>query len=214
MIHHGIPLQEIRVVTWDVDGTLFSFAHLARQLFKRTVDSVKSKGWIKTGTALCQLLQYYTLVQKQRRRPDCVVVLSEFEDLAECRIYEREALEFALRRIKPRPIALQLLQYFAKNGAIQIALSDFECDYKLEALGLSQYFQKAYSCRDIGFWKPSPVPLLKIQTEFGFRPDEHLHIGDRLDTDGEACARNGCRFLFLDGAFKFSLNLCGGAAAA
>lgn len=198
MIHQAFSLKKIRVVSWDVDGTLFSFAHLARQLLRRTVDSVKSKGWIKTGRAVCQLLHYYKLVEKQRCSTDCVVVLSEFEELRECRIYEREALEFALSRIKPSPDALQLLQYFAKNRVIQVALSDFECDYKLEALGLSQYFQKAYSCREIGFWKPSPVPLLKIQKEFGFPAEEHLHIGDRLDTDGEACARNGCRFLLLD----------------
>jgi len=195
MIHDRIPLQQIRVVSWDVDGTLFSFAHLARQLIRRTFDSAKLKGWIKTGRALRQLFQYYRIVEKQRCRPDCTVILSEFETLRETRIYEREALEFALRRIQPRPDALQLLQYCTNNGIIQVALSDFECDYKLEALGLSHHFQKAYSCREIGFWKPSPIPLMKIQKEFGIRPEQHLHIGDRLDTDGEACARNGCLFL-------------------
>ena len=190
-----IDLKQIRLVSWDVDGTLFSFAHLARELLKKTIDSAQSRGWIKTGNALLQLLRYYRIVEKQRCRPDCMVILSELEALSEARIYEREALEFALRRIRPRPDALPLLQYCTENGVIQVALSDFECHYKLEALGLTHHFQKAYSCREIGFWKPSPIPLMKIQKEFGIRPEQHLHIGDRLDTDGEACARNGCRFL-------------------
>ena len=202
MIHDHIPFQQIRVVSWDVDGTLFSFAHLARQLFKRTVDSAKAKGWIKTGKALRRFVQYYRLVERQRCKPDCMVIDSEFEALRETRIHEREAMEFALRRIEPRADALQLLQYCTKNGITQVALSDFECDYKLAALGLTHHFQKAYSCREIGFWKPSPIPLMKIQKEFGIRPDQHLHIGDRLDTDGEACARNGCRFLHTPGYFK------------
>ncbi|HEX4997651.1 MAG TPA: HAD family hydrolase, partial [Terriglobia bacterium] len=69
---------------------------------------------------------------------------------------------------------------------------------KLKCLGIARYFAGAYSCRRLGFWKPSPFPLAAVQRDFGVRPAEHLHIGDRVDTDGEACAANGCYFMPID----------------
>jgi FMN phosphatase YigB (HAD superfamily) len=77
-------------------------------------------------------------------------------------------------------------------------LSDFECASKTKRLRLDRHLVRTYSCESLGFWKPSPVPLARIQQDFGVRPDEHLHIGDRADADGAACAANGCRFMPID----------------
>ena len=125
-----------------------------------------------------------------------MVVADEMERIRVPQLRERNLLDTILRRIPPRKRAVELIRRFAEAGIPQVALSDFECGYKLEALGLRRYFQKAYSCQDLGFWKPSPIPLSIIQKEFGSRPQEHLHIGDRRDADGEAALRNGCRFMY------------------
>ena len=193
------PFQydRIRLVSWDVDGTLFSFLRLATELIKETLVEANSSGWRVTAGKLRQILQFHRIVEKQRRNCTCTVVRTELETVRNGQAFQREAMDLALRKIPPRSSALKLLECFRQRGLIQVALSDFECGYKLQALGLSRFFQNAYSCQQLGFWKPSPVPLMKIQEEYRVSPDEHLHIGDRRDTDGEACLRNGCQFLLI-----------------
>lgn len=186
----GTPdYRGIRLVSWDVDGTLFSYIRLA-------VDLLRSQPF--TLTELAEIWDFHRSVEKQRRDAGCSVIPSEMERTKATQCREKKALEAALRRIPPRRPAVELIQQFAAAGIPQVALSDFECSYKLEALGLNKYFVKTYSCEDLGFWKPSAVPLTNIQKEFGFTASEHLHIGDRRDTDGEACSRNGCRFMLID----------------
>jgi FMN phosphatase YigB (HAD superfamily) len=138
--------------------------------------------------------RFHKIVESQRRVGAARVhrgVLTSFADIIRS---EKEALEAALRIMRPRRSALHLLEKFRGLGIPQVALSDFECGYKLQALGLQHYFSNVFSCSDLGYWKPSPIPLNHVQKEMGVRPLEHLHIGDRYDADGLACIRNGCQF--------------------
>ncbi len=192
-------MNDIRLVSWDVDGTLYSHLSLAFVLLQNAFRATLSTGPISMGKTFVQVLEFHRKVEKQRKNPDCEVLLPELEELKQAENFERRALEIALRNIRPRECAVDLLKRFADKGTIQVAFSDFECEYKLEALGLSHYFQKSYSCRQIGFWKPSPVGLSCIQREFGVDSQQHLHVGDRPATDGKACMRNGCRFLHMTG---------------
>ena len=194
----------IRLVSWDVDGTLFSY-------FRLTVELLRSQPF--KLNELREVWDFHRSVEKQRRHTGCNVIPSEMERVKGMQCREKQALDAVLRRIPPRRCAVEMIRQFAAAGIPQVALSDFECNYKLDALGLNKYFVKTYSCEDLGFWKPSPVPLTKIQNEFGLPASEHLHIGDRRDTDGEACSRNGCRFMLIDSfprlwrTFNFMCNL-------
>lgn len=198
MNENNLDLRNIRLVSWDVDGTLFSYLSLALALIEITCHAVQSGGWFKTRRELREIFEFHRMVERQRRNPNCGVLCEQLEGAKWAQAHEREALELALRKIQPRQSAVTLLEHFDACGTFQVALSDFECQYKLEALGVSHHFQKAYSCQQIGFWKPSPVPLANIQKDFGVRPEQHLHIGDRRDADGEACIRNGCHFLLVN----------------
>jgi FMN phosphatase YigB (HAD superfamily) len=197
--NHGI-----RLVSWDVDGTLFSYYRLAAELFRSRPFTLNE---------LREVWDFHRSIEKQRRRAGCSVIPCEMQRLRGTQCRENKALNAALSRIPPRRSAVALIRQFAAAGVTQVALSDFECSYKLDALGLNEYFARTYSCEDLGFWKPSPVPLTKIQHEFAVLPSEHLHIGDRRDTDGEACSRNGCRFMLIDAfprlwrQFNFMCNL-------
>ena len=177
--------MSIRLVSWDVDGTLYS--------------SFRLKLWL-LGAARQNILRvhrFHRCVEAQRRNPNCKADANELLQFTDIQAREREWILAALTNLRPRPSAIDLLQRFASAGIPQVALSDFECGYKLEALGLDSYFLKTYSCQQLGFWKPSAIPLAHIQRELGIQPHEHLHIGDRPDTDGESCSRNGCQFLLL-----------------
>jgi FMN phosphatase YigB (HAD superfamily) len=184
-----ICLDGIRLVSWDVDGTLFSYLRLTLELFRSRALRLNY---------VAELWEFHRSIEKQRRTAGCRVDLVEMERIRGPQQRERAALQHALGHIRPRRSAVEFMRKLSSRGIAQVALSDFECGYKLQALGLSEYFEKSYSCEDLGFWKPSPIPLSRIQAEFGVHPDQHLHIGDRLDTDGEASFRNGCRFMLID----------------
>ncbi|MBI4471608.1 MAG: HAD family hydrolase [Acidobacteria bacterium] len=184
----GNDYRGIRLVSWDVDGTLFSYGRLAVELLRLGPFKLRElrDAWV-----------FHWSVERQRRQASSAVVSADMDRMRETRLREREALAEALRRMSPRKRALQLIERFAALRIPQVAWSDFDCDYKLVALRLSSYFCGTYSCERVGFWKPSPAALERIQQDFGIRPEQHLHIGDRLDADGLACARNGCRFLLI-----------------
>ena len=189
-MHH-----DIRLVSWDVDGTLFSFFDLALALSKNAPGRLWTCGWADTLEGLAGVRRFHRAVEFGRRRDRSRAIPADLSAYAEVRTRERAAIERALVRVRPRRYAASLLDQFRRAHVPQVAWSDFECGYKLRALKLEQYFENTYSSEKIGFWKPSPVPLSKIQSDFGVRPEHHLHIGDRADTDGEASRRNGCLYL-------------------
>ncbi|MCI0604382.1 HAD family hydrolase [bacterium] len=203
MNHQILDLKRIHLVSWDVDGTLFSYFRLVLELIHGIYQASHVNGWKNIGKRLWKTWEFHKMVEQQRGGMDSSVFLKQKEEAMQVQAWEKEAMQKALRRIRPRQDAMYLLERLSALGTIQVALSDFECQYKLESLGLSRHFRRAYSCQEIGFWKPSPVPLAKIQNDFGIRPEQHLHIGDRFDADGQACIRNGCHFLPVNQLFIF-----------
>jgi FMN phosphatase YigB (HAD superfamily) len=193
----NIVQSGIKLVSWDVDGTLFSYKRLAFKLLSNAFKNICIAGWSTTVKNLREVFEYHRIVELQRLNESQVDAtnLMRFKAAQEC---EKEALRIALNGLPPRSNVIRFIQEFAQNGIRQVALSDFECEYKLEALGIRKHFEKAYSCEKIGFWKPSPIPLSKVQDDFGALPKQHLHIGDRSSTDGLACERNGCEFLHVN----------------
>ena len=197
MMNSDINLSRIKLVSWDVDGTLFSYKELLLQLLFSALHRVNVMGLRNTAKSLTEIFRFHHKVEVQRLKSECRVIDAELDQYKAAKADEKEALRVGLSKTAPRSEAIAMIEQFAAAEIVQVALSDFECDYKLEALRLRHHFKKAYSCEHIGFWKPSPIPLAKIQRDFGIDPQEHLHIGDRQSTDGLACDRNGCHFLLV-----------------
>jgi FMN phosphatase YigB (HAD superfamily) len=192
----------IKLVSWDVDGTLFSYARLFQALIALGPRKLRRIGLSALAREVREVWDFHAIVESQRRTVFSRVDESQMKSFAVANANEREALQAALQRIRPRQAVIPLLAKFKRLGIPQVALSDFECEYKLKALGTDCYFAATYSCREMGYWKPSAIVLRRLQEDFAIQPSEHLHIGDRPDTDGEACARNGARFLLIDSSPK------------
>ena len=202
-----INLSRIKLVSWDVDGTLFSYKELILQLLSSTFRRMNVMGLRNTAKCLTEIFRFHHKVEAQRLSSECRVINTELDQYEAAKADEKEAIRVGLSKIAPRTEAIAMIEQFAAAAIVQVALSDFECDYKLDALRLSHHFKKAYACERIGYWKPSPIPLAQIQRDFGIDPQEHLHIGDRSSTDGLACARNGCHFLSVK--HLITQRLCG-----
>lgn len=187
-------LDGIRLVTWDVDGTLYRMSDLNRALRRTTLRRLWTAGPRVTWAELRDSRAHRRRLARQRGGDGRVDRSGDHDRTAAALA---RYVEEALTLIRPNPKAIQLLDVVAAAGLPQVALSDLEPGTKLATLGLADRFVATYACEALGWWKPSPLPFRHVQAVHGVRPDEHLHVGDREDTDGEGARRAGCRFHLL-----------------
>ena len=100
-----------------------------------------------------------------------------------------------IRRRGPRAGAADLLTRLRPRTLI--AVSDFDAEAKLEALGLRHHFDHTYAAERYGALKPDPTVFRAALADLGIAPSTLLHVGDRPDTDGLAARAAGARALIL-----------------
>ncbi len=190
----GLALDGIRLVSWDVDGTLY------RPLAARLAIARRfAFAWL-TGDGP-RLLRGMRAFQRARARlsaqrggkgasePPAPDPLRQS--------FERELLFPALAAIGPRAGIRELLAALGARGLIQVAFSDYPCEEKIRALGLAAHFAGFYAGETLAAPKPHPAALARIAADFSLTATQMLHIGDRLVTDGAAAAAFGCRALIF-----------------
>jgi putative hydrolase of the HAD superfamily len=69
---------------------------------------------------------------------------------------------------------------------------------KLEALGLTPYFEHVVTSGDFGAVKPHPSIFLHACSLFGVTPDQAVYVGDRLQTDAIGAAAAGLTGVWLN----------------
>ncbi len=184
-------LAGIRLISWDVDGTLYHRGALVRALL-----------W----DAVCHPSRWPDLFRLRRRervldRARATALLSDAPPATVVSVADDERLDDwlvqAIRKLKPRRGAMRVLTAARALGLVQIVLSDFSAERKIAALGLTSYFAAFYTSRALGGLKPSPRPFVEIQRRHAVLPEEHLHVGDRDDTDGAGARAAGARLLIL-----------------
>ena len=100
-----------------------------------------------------------------------------------------------IRRLGPRSGVAELLDRLRPRTLI--AVSDFDPEARLEALGLRGAFERVYAAERYGALKPDPRVFLAALADLGIPAAALLHIGNRADTDGPAARAAGCRALIL-----------------
>ena len=102
------------------------------------------------------------------------------------RIFRRPGIEVFLQR--------------CKDHGIQIgAFSDYPTREKVEALGLSPWFNLHLCSTDpeINIFKPSPEGILLACKTWRLTPEELMYVGDHAHIDGVAAAAAGARFVLV-----------------
>jgi HAD superfamily hydrolase (TIGR01549 family) len=185
-------LDGIRLVTWDVDGTLYRRRALERAL---VLDCLK-RTWRepRVWSDLQAARRYSAHAEAWRGRTLTEAWKTEHAEGAKL---VEPWLARVLERVAPRPEAIRHLDDIRAARLTQVVLSDFASVEKLRALKLDGYFTAIYACSAIGALKPSPVPFQHVQQAHGVAPHEHLHIGDRPDTDEVGAKAAGARCLIL-----------------
>lgn len=162
----------VSAVSFDVDGTLYSDRFLPARV---TLESLR-RGSLRD-------------LRRLRGRRDLAAEVSER------RAAEERVLIPVLRRIGPRPGVVELLKRLPPRTVV--AVSDFEPEAKLEALGLRSCFDRVYAAERHGALKPDPRVFEAVLADLGIPPSALLHVGNRADFDGVGARAAGCQALLL-----------------
>ena len=168
----GVPLTGVTAVSFDVDGTLYSDRFLRSRV---TWEAVR-RGSLRDLRTF-----------RNRRHPA--------SDAAARRAAEARILIPVIRRLGPRPGVAELLDRLRPYTLI--AVSDFDPEARLDALGLRGPFERVYAAERHGALKPDPRVFHAALADLGIAATALLHIGNRADTDGAAARAAGCRALIL-----------------
>jgi putative hydrolase of the HAD superfamily len=91
-----------------------------------------------------------------------------------------------------------LLIRLKTEGFKLAVMSDFPIRGRLDALGLDDWWDLAFSSEETGWLKPHPQPFLHIADTFGLQPQEVLYVGNSITYDvngafaaGMPCAHRG-----------------------
>lgn len=181
----------IELVSWDVDGTLYSGPAMRRWVLARLCR--RPWGVIQ----LARTRRFHRATEASRATGGDVRHIRLASGRNETYPHEVAWCQPAIARAGLRPGVLTVLTAVRTWGYPQVAFSDYRADYKLEALGVRQYFDAIYAGEDLGFVKPNPSGFLAMAERYQVAPQAILHIGDREATDGRAAAAAGVHCLLL-----------------
>ena len=193
-----LDLDAVRVVSWDVDGTLYSLRRMkwflrvavaGERLRGRGQRAAQDMAALRSRMARVNTARACGGLLGESLRAECV----DPESLSG----ERRLLTPAIARARARRGVGPLIDHLAGTGRAQVVLSDYVAGYKLEAVGLHKRFAAVYEGVQLGFVKPSPQAFHRIAADFGVAPSSLLHIGDRDDADGAGARAAGCAVWIL-----------------
>jgi HAD superfamily hydrolase (TIGR01549 family) len=196
-----VPWDEIDLVVFDVDGTLYDQRGLRRQMLVRLAGAALRPGGVK----ILRVLGFY----RRHREVMGDQGVEDFEDrLVTATAAHSGASEAQVRAIveewiETRPLPLLKAHRYAglpalfsglrRNGKTIGILSDYPAHAKLRALELSADHVVSAGDRDVSILKPDPRGLNHLMARAGVRAERTVMIGDRVERDGEAARRAGVR---------------------
>jgi FMN phosphatase YigB (HAD superfamily) len=193
--------QEIRLVAFDVDGTLYRqrplrlrmgrdmLIHTVAKCDRNAIDVVSAYRRIRERLAGEEVVDFERVLIVETARatstsPERVrAIVSEWIETRPLR-YLRSCLFSGVP---------QLFTGLQRSGKKIGIFSDYPATEKLAAMGLAAHHIVAAS--DVGLLKPHARGLQSLMAAAGVAAQETLFIGDRADRDGVAGQRAGVRIL-------------------
>ena len=161
-------MDSIQVVSWDVDGTLYSTRRAAWHAGMRALGSTIRRRRLDPLWELAELRELWRRVEQARF--DAQNPVGVHENSRRRRELESRWWAPAIVASGPRPGVEALLGHFQGRVRAQVILTDYEADDKLRGLGLQKYFGAVYVGERMGFFKPNPAPFERILEDFGLDP--------------------------------------------
>ena len=201
-----IDWDQVRVVSWDIDGTLYDLHAFMGALKRNLVRRALRLQWIGLVRDVFRLVRFKIHMDRVRKHPPDFVVgsLRGRDEIGQtmAKIYGEILPELGLL-----PGVEALLRWVESTGRMQVVFSDYRKSEKLAALEVEHFFAFVFAGEDLGHLKPSPTVFRNIIGELRIQPNELLHIGDRSDTDGAAANEVGYQVAIIGDQFPTAAHL-------
>ncbi len=203
MARNIIRPEGLKVVVFDVDGTLYRQAPLRRAMLLRLLGSYAMRpieGW----RAVRALSAYRQAQEALRDEASTDVAEAQLARACARTSLDRAVVKECVERWMERE-PLPMLGRFRRAGLVEFltacrgrgwrlaALSDYPAADKLQALGIAEFFDLVLCAQslEIGVFKPNPRGLQVTLRSLGVSPDECLYVGDRAEVDAAAAHAAG-----------------------
>jgi FMN phosphatase YigB (HAD superfamily) len=191
--------DNIRLVVFDVDGTLYSQPRLRLRMARDMMVHVAKTRSLDVLLVISAYRRFRDRIA-EREAPDFETALVAETAAATRRAateiravvdewIERRPLPYLAACIYPGVAAL--FSGLRRQGKIIGVLSDYPAAAKLDALGLKADHVLCAADHGIGVLKPNPCGLQVMMEAADAAPGETVLIGDRADRDGAAAKRAG-----------------------
>lgn len=202
--------REIRVVVFDIDGTLYDQGPLRRKMAGEILLYCLARPW---KISVVRAIQEFRRSREQLAEEEADSILRvQFERPASRlgvspaqveSVVEEWMFERPLRHLPACRYAgvAELFSRLKESGRLVAAFSDYPAARKLQALKLETDLVVTAMDPEVDRFKPHPAGLLRVVELARAKPAQVLLIGDRAERDGECAHRAGCPCLLkVDGA--------------
>lgn len=200
-------LENIKVVAFDIDGTLYP----SSSLFFRMIPYVLKH------------LRFYLHYNRVRNVLHRTAPLSDFYEY-QARLFVEEtgcSIEFArkeiksvvydgikkfFKKIKPYKNVEETFKTLKSKGFKIALLSDFPPEQKGDIWGLSAYCDLIVGSEEIGALKPSKYPFGVLSMKLDVPPEQILYVGNSVKYDLIGAKNAGMKTAIIAGKFKKIFN--------
>ncbi len=196
-----INFGRVKVVSWDIDGTMYDLEKLIRAFKRDLFSRMLSRHWIRAWIDFFRLLGFKRFMDRIRAKAGDfrVGVVPKRDAVAQT---QDEMYGRILPGIGIEPGVKELMVWLNDQGIEQVVFSDYLPSTKLKALGVEGVFSTIYAGETLGYLKPGTDSFEAIIRAHDLEPDELLHIGDRIDTDGAAADQVGYQVAIIGAQFE------------
>lgn len=195
--------EAIRVIAFDVDGTLYGKAAYGSRMFcslfpdpflalrysrARKAYRVEQAASPTVGAGRDGYLSRLASLMGSRNERRTVRAVERQMYGCWRRVY---------RKVRPRPLMRETLLLLKKKGYRLAVLSDFPLEGKLKALGIASLVDVALCSEDTGYLKPDGRVFDALLASVHARPEEVLFVGDSYHKDVLGAKGAGMRSCLL-----------------
>ena len=210
-------LEKIKVIAFDIDGTLYPSFSLYRRLVFYVIKKLRFYVHFKKVRSVMHRtapLPSFGFYEYQGRLLAHELGCSVEEARASIKGIVYDGLKPYFKHVKPFKDVERSFKSFKEAGYRLAILSDFPPDQKGEMWGLIPYCDFVMGSEEIGALKPSKYPFGVLAMTLGVKPEEVLYVGNSTKYDvlgaqnaGMMSAQIGSRLkFFLRKVFKKDAN--------
>lgn len=201
-------LDGIKIVIFDLDGTLYDKTGLAARMVRRLwwclpllmserLARQKMHGLQYTSCDTFNTAFFATMARGHWWGPD---IAQKWYDY----VYLPAMVRVLSRHFRPRPEAMELIEACKQKGLKMAIYSDYGCVVeKLKALRIDpKLFDLMVDAPSMGALKPSKQCAEKVMLLLHAEPETTLFVGDRDDKDGETARVVGAKYWLINGNGK------------